>query len=164
MSGQCRHGALMTATEERSLNHWWALHARGQGEGCQPISPPPTFIEAGQIDRSGSEEPVSGLLTATLACSRGWLSEAVRVRIRPQGRCLGPGSTQEALSSCHLGLQEEEGWEGTGRAAQVSDSWCLPISEDVSKPRMMGGGKLEEKEEGGPGSRRCLKRCCPVRE
>lgn len=43
----------MTAIEEGSLNHWWALHARDQEEGCQLITPPPTFIVAGQVDRIG---------------------------------------------------------------------------------------------------------------
>lgn len=54
----------MTAIEEGSWNHWWALHAKDQEEGCQPISPPPTFIEADRLIEvaAQSESQDSGLL------------------------------------------------------------------------------------------------------
>lgn len=58
----------------------------------------------------------SGLLHPTLTCSRGCEGPYNQVR------CLGPGSRPEALSSCHPGLQQEEGYEATGRSARVSDS------------------------------------------
>lgn len=65
--------AWRAVIEEGSLNHWGALPAKDQGEGCQPISPPPTFIELdGLIEvATRNQSKDSDLLPPTLACSRG---------------------------------------------------------------------------------------------
>lgn len=75
--------------------------------------------------------------------------------MRPQVRCLGPGSGQAALSSCHLGSSKRRDREPLGGLPRFPTAAACPSVDGFSKLKAQsgGGGGLEEKEEGGPGSR-----------
>lgn len=63
----------MAAMEEGSLKYWWALHARDQEEGCQPNPLPPLLLKLDRliVMAARNQTQDSGLLSPTLACSRG---------------------------------------------------------------------------------------------
>lgn len=156
--------AWRAVIEEGSLNHWWTLPATDQGEGCQLISPPPTFIELDRLIEVAARKQSmdSGLLPPTLTCSRGcegpyspkkdaWARQWIR-----STELLPSGSPAQAGIGSH--------WEGCPGFRQLMPAHPSMSQSSKLKAQNNGGGELEEEEEGGPGSRRWLKRCGPVRE
>lgn len=155
----------MAPIEEGALTHWWALHARDQGDGCQPVSPPPTFIDRLIKWLLGTS------LRALVSCLQPWPAVGAGRRPAAPSKMPGPGSEQEALSSCHpiRGSSKRRDRKPLGGLPRFPTAAACP---SIRRRRgLLKAPRPEWWGRGGGGGRRgrswkpeVVKRCSPVPE